>query len=343
MIHSRFQYVRMIVTILVMMMVELQASAGITSITLKSTVRIKHDAPITLGQIGTIDGDQSDALDGMVIEQLLKDTGDGWLELSETDLRVLIESNDALLSGSIVIRGGSRVAVRRIEQTIAPATHTKNSTEDATAKGPVVRDHLDRWVRDRYKVGDDLVRMSFRNHDETFLRQSTSGMLVEIREISRRGRTAVRVILLKELIVTSEQALIFDVEIFREVLVATQRVNRGKVLDESMVMSERRWVGPDDQAATTDAALGMSISKTVNAGQLIEEQHIELPLVIRRGDIVSAKSIAGSVVVTVRGRATSNARLGEIIEIESLNGENRFKAKATGKGRAVLKKDGDLS
>ena len=341
MMIQRFKSVRLTLIAAVLMMWSGLAPGGITTITLRSTVRVSSDAPVTLRQIGVIRGDQSRLLADLGIEELLSGESGQWQQLAVSDLRDLIEREPGVHAGSVLIEGAG-VSIRKLGAAGSSATLSTRSkqgdkpVQDTVVTGPVVRNHVERWVRDRYQIGDDLMRLSFRENDNSFLSTPTSSRLVEIKEISKRGRTAIRVIVLDNLEVAAEQALVFDVEIFRTVLVARERVSRGTVLGSSHIMTERRWVTPEDQSAGIESALGMALSKTVNPGQLIQVQHIELPLVIRRGDIVSSKSISGSVVVTVRGRATADARLGEVVEIESMNGENQFSAKATGKGKAVI-------
>jgi len=345
MIIHQLQSARLLLIFAMLMATAVAASGGVTTITLRSTVRVSTDAPITLAQVGRIEGDQSKLLTGLVIEELFKGEAGHWQSFTASDLRDLLENDSAVHSGSVVIEGAG-VSVRKMDskRTVAAKLSAEPANDiEVQQAGPVVRSHVERWVRDRYQIGDDLLRMSFRSNDNEFLSTPTDSRLVEIREISKRGRTAIRVIVLENLEVAAEQALVFDVEIFRPVLIARQRVNRGKVLDASHIMTERRWVSPEDQSASSEDALGMALSRTINAGQLIQDQHIELPLVIRRGDIVTAKSISGSVIVTVRGRAKANARLREIVEIESMNGENVFRAQATGKGKAVIIRDGGLS
>lgn len=337
----RFFTSRFMLIALLAMVLPSSAIGSVTTVELRSTVRISSDEPVTLGQISMIDGAQSELLEGLVIEELLAQTDEPWMKIGLDALRELIAKQPNLNEGSVIVRGG-QVSIQRLSQQkqLTPRTNASFVSEKETvADGPVVRDHIERWVKDRYKIGDDLFRMNFRDHDEPFLKTSTSDRLVEIREISRNGRTAIRVIILDSVMVAAERALIFDVEIFRSVLIATERVNRGKILDATKIMTERRWVRPDEFAALKEDAIGMAMSKTVNPGQMIQSQHIELPVVIRRGDIVSAKSISGSVVVTVRGRAKANARLGETIEFESMNGQSSFRAKANGKGRAVILKE----
>jgi len=339
---QRFQFARLALSVALLMVTAVVASGGVTTVSLRSTVRLVSDGPITLAQVGLILGDQSEQLAGLVIEELLTGESGQWQGLAVTDLRELLEREPGVHAGSIVIEG-TGVSVRKTDSSRAVAVKilaVDAEDKEITKSGSVVRSHVERWVRDRYQVGNDLLRMSFRSNDEGFLSTPTDSRLVEIREISKRGRTAIRVIVLENLEVAEEQALVFGVEVFRSVLIARKRVNRGTVLEDSDVITERRWVSPEDLSAGIDEALGMALSKTIHAGQLIQEQHIELPLVIRRGDIVTAKSISGSVIVTIRGRAKANARLREAVEIESMNGENVFRAQATGKGKAVIIREG---
>ncbi len=327
---------------LVVMVLASWAQGDVSTITLKSTVRINNNEPITLAHIGTIQGDQAKELGQLIIDPLIKGQDGLWQHLNANDLRNLIEQEPGFHAGSVIIHGNS-VHLRRTNHIAVPTTSPSATKESEQAEeqpqGPTVRGHIERWIRDRYQVGDDLLKMTFRDSDESFLSISSEGRLIEIREISKRGRVSVRVVIYDGYEIIDERALIFDVEIFRPLLVARVRINRGTILDESHFMTERRWVLPDEHAANPEQAIGMAISTTINPGQLLKIQHIELPLVIRRGDIVSAKSIAGSVVVTVRGRAKGNARQGEIVEIESMNRQNTFTARAIDKGKALIIRD----
>lgn len=329
---------------LLVLLIPSGAIGEMTTVWLRSTVRVSGSEPITLGQISRIEGDQAQYLDGLVVDHLFDESGAGWERVGSDDLRKLLESKPDVHAGSVVI-DGSDVALRRVDHAklLAPRAlpNAMKNDDTATDDGPVVRGHIERWVNDRYKVGSDPVRISFRDLDDPFLGTSTSGRLVEIRELSKSGRTAIRVVVLDEYEIIAEQALVFDVEIHRDVLVARDRVKRGTILDETHFMAELRWVRPEDNAMKAADAIGMSITKTINPGQLLQTKHIELPLVIRRGDLISAKSIAGSIVVTVRGRAKSDARQGETIEFESIDGSSIFTARAIGKGKALILNDAD--
>ena len=58
---------------------------------------------------------------------------------------------------------------------------------------------------------------------------------------------------------------------------------------------------------------------------------------IERGQDVSVRTVHGSVVVSTTARARGDARMGELIELESKDGSRRrFTARVAGPGRAVM-------
>lgn len=335
------------------------AFGQITTVTLKPTVRTTSDAPLTLGLISSIEGDQASLLMELNIQELILDehgadsdlnaesasgtiakpSKNGWNQISAESLRILLDRSESINGSSVIIRGDS-VAFRRINSN-APAPKERVAIAKAVevSTGPTVRTSLERWIRDRYRIGSDQLKIDFQDDDLDFLSTSTQDRLVEIRELSKRGRTAVRIVVLDAYEIAAEKAIIFDVQVYRTVLIARSRVNRNEILENADFMSESRWVSPEHESVRAQDALGMSIVKAISPGEVLGDDHLEMPMVIRRGDLVSAKSIAGSVVVTVRGRAKADARKGETVEVESLNGSSAFSARAVAEGRVLIIKD----
>ncbi|MFK7758915.1 MAG: flagellar basal body P-ring formation chaperone FlgA [Phycisphaerales bacterium] len=330
------------------------AFGQITTVTLTPTVRTASESPLTLGLISTIEGDQASALMALTIEELIWDeegfdsanalgarpSQNGWNQISAKSLRLLLDRSEAINGSSVIIHGDT-VAFRRMNST-TPTPKQESETEEVAPTaptGPTVRSSLERWIRDRYRTGTDTLKIDFQEDDMDFLSTSTQDRLVEIRELSKRGRTAVRIVVLDAYEISAEKAIIFDVQVYRTVLIARSRVNRNEILEDADFMSESRWVSPEHESVRAQDALGMSIVKAISPGEVLGDHHLEMPMVIRRGDLVSAKSIAGSVVVTVRGRAKSDARKGETVEIESLSGESAFTARAVAQGKVLIIQD----
>jgi flagella basal body P-ring formation protein FlgA len=335
--------IRAIVVILISLLTA-PALAQATRVSLKSSVRLADDTPVTLADIADIEGPQSEEIGSISLDRITTTPGaPGWVVASATDIRSALEQDGRIHSGTVVIVGVES-SIKRMLASGEPTTPTPTAPATATPvrDGPIVRDHIERWLSDRFETPIDSIRYEIREHDSAFLGSSTLHKLVEIREVSRRGRVALRVIVYDGEYISAERGLTIDVSVQREVLVATERVTRGDVLRESAFTRQARWVSPDTSPADPETSIGMSASRTINPGQIVDTQDIEIPLVVQRGDIVSARSIAGSVVVTVRGRARADARRGDLVELESIEGNTRFIVRAVAPGRGVIVKDATL-
>ena len=71
-------------------------------------------------------------------------------------------------------------------------------------------------------------------------------------------------------------------------------------------------------------------------GDTIGRRHVEPPIVVKRGDSVSVRCVAGSIVAKMTARALADGRDGDRIRFEPVNGGKRFSATVNGPGRAVL-------
>lgn len=330
-----------VITIILVALLTTHAIAQATSVTLRASVRLNQDTPVTLADIAEIDGPQSEAIGSIPLKRIATTRGaPGWIVAKASDIRLTIEQDERIHAGSVVIVGVESAIKRVGDATEAPEVLPESVNDTAPIReGPVVRDHIERWLSDRFQTPIEALRYEIREHDSAFLGSSTRNKLVEIREISRRGRVALRVIVYDGEFIAAERGLTLDVLAQRDVLVASERVTRGDVLNADAFTTQSRWVSPDTSPADPGTTLGMSASRTINPGQIVDTQDIEVPLVVRRGDIVSARSIAGSVVVTVRGRARADARRGDLVELESIDGDTRFIVRAVSPGRGVIVKD----
>jgi len=313
------------------------AIAQVTTVDLHSTVRLGPEDPITLDALARIEGPQSDLLASLGVGGAIVD-GDahGWRSLESRALRELIDADDRVHAGSVVV-SGLRARLKRIGH--APDPGGAGETERVEPGVTTVRDHVERWLHDRFGATRETLRYSASDHDNAFMRLPTEGRLVEVREVSRRGRVALRVVVYENMRIVGEQGLALDVRIQRRVATATRRIHRRGILNETLIEHSTRWVPGDLDPVDPESAPGMSAARTIDPGQIITRDLVEAPLVIERGDLVSAKSIAGGVVVSMRGRALGEARRGETVELESASGNARFMVRATGVGRGVVIED----
>ncbi len=89
--------------------------------------------------------------------------------------------------------------------------------------------------------------------------------------------------------------------------------------------------GPHD----AEAVIGLSARRALRAGAPVQSRDLTAPQVIARGDMVQVAFISGGVSLTLTGRATRNAALGEAVVVTNIDSGRAIDAVAVGPGQAV--------
>jgi flagella basal body P-ring formation protein FlgA len=63
---------------------------------------------------------------------------------------------------------------------------------------------------------------------------------------------------------------------------------------------------------------------------------VDRPIAVKRGDIVSVRSVVGTASVRTRARALAAGGEGDVIDLEVLGSRARITARVIGPGRAVI-------
>lgn len=90
--------------------------------------------------------------------------------------------------------------------------------------------------------------------------------------------------------------------------------------------------------APQDAAqvIGLSAKRALRAGAPVSSRDLASPQVIARNDLVEVAYTVGGVKLTVTGRATRNASIGEAVSVLNTTSNRAIDAVATGPGQAVV-------
>ncbi len=311
----------------------------VTTVALHSTVRMSEPGVCTLAMIAQIDGPQARELGELEIDTPIY-TG-SWTHIKVEDIRKMLQDTPRIRAGSVVVTGTETHITRRVSINLkdSPPAPTAQQAKP-TSTGPTLHDRVEHWLARRFAVANDAIRMQFHSKDAELLAQSAQDRIVEISPIGSSSRMALRVTVYAGERVESSFTITVEVEIRRESVVTTKDIARSTIIDESMISQETQWFSPFVTPVNPKMVLGQACRSRLRAGTVILADDLESPVVIERGEIVSARSIAGSVVVNIRARAMSNVRDGELFELESLDRKSRFTARASGPGRAVIiKKD----
>jgi len=122
-----------------------------------------------------------------------------------------------------------------------------------------------------------------------------------------------------------------------EVLTYARSLASGDVVPPEAVVWSPVQAHPAPAGAPQDAAevIGLSARRAMRAGAPVQSRDLTAPQVIARGDMVQVVYLSGGVSLTVTGRATRNAALGEAVIVTNIESGRAIDAVAVGPGQAV--------
>ena len=94
-------------------------------------------------------------------------------------------------------------------------------------------------------------------------------------------------------------------------------------------------LAPAGRPGDADQVIGLSARRALRAGAAVGARDLAAPQVIARNDIVEVAFVAGGVTLTVTGRATRAAAVGEPVTVTNLTSGRTIEAVASGPRQAV--------
>lgn len=131
--------------------------------------------------------------------------------------------------------------------------------------------------------------------------------------------------------VASRPGATVDVLTYARNLSAGDIVQPEDVVWAQVQSHQAQGAGPRD----AEQVIGLSARRALRAGSPVAARDLSSPQVIARNDTVEVAFISGGVRLTVTGRATRNAAVGEPVPVLNLASGKTIEAVATGPGRAV--------
>jgi len=125
------------------------------------------------------------------------------------------------------------------------------------------------------------------------------------------------------------------------VVVAVRPIERGAVLTASHVGLEQRdnvppVTGRRAPVGTVESLLGKEAARTIQPGQMIFDDDVRAPLLVKRGEDVAIYARSGGIQVRTTARARQEGARGELIQVESLDTRERYDAVVVGAREAVV-------
>ncbi|MCR4438130.1 MAG: flagellar basal body P-ring formation chaperone FlgA [bacterium] len=128
------------------------------------------------------------------------------------------------------------------------------------------------------------------------------------------------------------------VQVFTEVAVTRRRLDRNEMLSVAEVGLERRELTQIRGTPVCSLAevLGKRTRRIVSAGQVLRREDIELPPVVRRGEVVTLLMTTKNLSVSLKVTALQDGAMGERIAVRSEDGK-RYAAEVKEPGLVLLR------
>jgi len=313
-----------------------ETSAPITQIHLRSTVRLQSgNHPLTLGEIATITGPQSIAIQSLEITTKDPIKVGAWSTIERDQIQQILEDADSIHTGSLILAGHD-VSITRRAQPIRSTPQLQQDSKSPIQPGPVLKDHLQSWVYAHLKTDAQSTRIQYNERDAALLSTPTTGRIIEISSNGRSEKMSVRIVIYENERIMEDTTLRFDVQIQRRVRIVTTQLKRRGMIDETNSRIDSRWLAPTIPIADPDASLGQVSKGTINSGSILINAMLQSPIIVERGEIVSARSLAGTVSVAMKVRALEDGRMGDLIKLESRDRKQRFTARIAGRAQVII-------
>jgi flagella basal body P-ring formation protein FlgA len=129
------------------------------------------------------------------------------------------------------------------------------------------------------------------------------------------------------------------VELWQEVWVSSQRLDKGQVLDRGMLNTVkldvlREYVPP----LTVDQDyLGFELSQPLQPGRPLTRRDIVERTVVKRGQIVEAVATEGSIKIRMRAQALENGPAGAMIRVKNVDSQKEFVAQVLNENQVQVR------
>lgn len=309
------------------------ADAFAGTITLRPGATIDSSREVALGDIADLEGEDAKALAGMPVAFV-----DGASEVTIAQVRAALETR-GVNWGRVALRGSS-CAVRIAAPTSMDASIPPSPPTERVASGvETIRDRILATLGELFGAEPDAIRVTLDDGGKDVLSRPINGRRVDIETSSASSsRIAIRVWMYESDRLVVDGSVRADVSLRIDCLTLTRPIGKGDRLEQSMFSRTTLWMSPTGAPPVRDEAqaIGAVARTRLDAGTVLRTDHIEAPVVIKRGDLVSVHALAGSMVLKTQARALADAREGEMVELSRGRDRKAFLARAAGPGLAIL-------
>lgn len=217
-----------------------------------------------------------------------------------------------------------------------PAPALANPMQEVTADAVItLRDHVVGFIEQFAGVGRSELQIKFADSDASVLDQSIVGQRLEVEPVSVTALGRVPLIVRRYDGDRLLQTHRLTMDVARRVLavVAAAGISHGQTIAAGDVMIREVYIDDAKADPMTDLArvVGQTCVSVLRQGAIVQSRHLRSPVLIKRGDLVTVRCLAGGLVVKTTARALEDGSLDQVIRVRSDRGSQQtYSVKVTG-------------
>lgn len=325
-------------------------SAMADSVSLHEQVRCT-DTVVRFKDVAELSGPAALALGDLVVANFNNDKATVIVTLAS--LRKLMTSEGTDWS-AMSLRGFSKCEVSRktLKKQIGIEAKQNDSVvanpfdEVAIESGPTItlRDIVISQIVQRSGVPGGDLRIIFAPRDDRVLNIVPGNHRVEVQPFGRSipGRVPMVIRRFDGDRETDSYRVTADVTQRFRTAVTSRVLRRGQTITASDVEARDSYLTSLRDQPVTDlkALVGQTATTSLQPGDIIYTDHVQTPVMVRRGELVSVNCLSGGVIVRTVGRASGNGSMGDVISVRNERSRETFMVRVTGRRQGTVDQSG---
>ncbi len=127
------------------------------------------------------------------------------------------------------------------------------------------------------------------------------------------------------------------VQAFVPVVLATERMNRGAVIEQEQVQTRVKNIAQlTNPYLDPDKVIGKRLKRSVNINQVITESDLDLPILVERRQVVTMILQKGSLQISTNGLALQKGKMGDVIMVKNMKSNREIPCRVIGPGLTMV-------
>ncbi len=335
--------------------------AGADEIRLRREVASQGPS-VKLHEVAELSGPRAEALADTAVLLFTEGQAEGRVTLD--GLRAVLDSAGTNW-GVVSLRGFASCKVHRTVGGLAGTASRPEPGSDSIAAMPVPADArdaatnpgqpldieaalslkalvLDHLAQQAAAAPQDL-RIAFSERDEAQLARSALRDRFEIEPVGRNtlGRVPLTIRRYRGSEVAETLRVTADIARRSLAVVATATISRGTLFTRDSIEVQELWVTDARSQPVADPKLviGQTSKVLLRPGTAVLSEHLEQPVLVQRGELITVRCIVGGLVIRTVGRASEAGAFDQMIQVRNEVTRETFVATVTGPREAVVRLD----